>query len=464
MATMSRMTAACIAGALGLGAQQAGAAGFMLFEYSVSGLGNALAGGAASAEDASTIYANPAGMARLGDAQFVGGAHVILPSTEFKDSNSRTVGGAALTGGDGGDGGVNAVVPNLFYSRAVNDRWTAGIGITVPFGLSTDYDDGWQGRYHALGSDLRTVNINPSVAFQVTPRWSVGLGVSALHGDLAEFSNAIDTFGVCVGTLQQTANLTAAAAGANCNAGLGFAGPANAATDAKVKLEGDDWGYGFNVGLLFQPDSRTRIGFAYRSKVELELDGRARYDVSNVPGAFQTSITNAPILKNTGAKADLTLPEIVSISSFQQLNDRWSLMGDITWTRWSQFDTLVVEFDNGARDLVVEERWENSFRVALGMTYTPSSTWTWRFGVAYDEAAAQRNDLVSPRIPDEDRTWVTAGFSFAATPSINLDVGYAHLFMPDRKVRLADATTGHVLEGEFESSVDILSAQLNWTF
>lgn len=457
MAAMRRMTAFCLAGALGLGAQQAGAAGFMLFEYSVSGLGNALAGGAASAEDASTIYANPAGMARLGDAQLVGGAHVILPSTEFTDINSRTVGGGPMPGGDGGDGGVNAVVPNLFYSRAIDDRWTAGIGITVPFGLSTDYDDDWQGRYHALGSDLRTVNINPSAAFQLTPRWSVGFGVSALHGDLAEFSNAVDTFGVCrrIGRTPAACNNPAVG---------GLAGPANIDTDAKVKLEGDDWGFGFNFGVLFQPDSRTRIGFAYRSKVELELDGRARYDISRVPGAFQTLIDPAPILKNTGAKADLTLPEIISISSFQQLNDRWSLMGDITWTRWSQFDTLVVEFDNGAPDLVVEERWENSFRVALGMTYTPSSAWIWRFGVAYDQAAAKRNDLVSPRIPDEDRTWLTAGFSFAATPSINLDMGYAHLFMPDRKVRLADATTGHLLEGEFESSVDILSAQVNWTF
>ncbi|MDZ7754411.1 MAG: outer membrane protein transport protein [Gammaproteobacteria bacterium] len=461
MATIKRITALWVAGVLAVGSQQACAAGFMLFEYSVSGLGNALAGGAASAEDASTIYANPAGMTRLGNSQFLGGAHVILPSTKFKDSNSQTAGGASLEGGDGGDGGVNAVVPNLFYSHAIDDRWTAGLGITVPFGLSTDYDDGWQGRYHALESDLRTVNINPSVAFQVTPRWSVGLGVSALHGDLKEFSNAIDNFGVCGGLLQQgVSGVTSGTCGA-------LGGPANATVDSRVKLEGDDWGYGFNVGVLFQPDSRTRIGLSYRSKVELELDGSADYRLPDAAAAasFRNAVNALPtVLSDSGASADLTLPEIVSISSFQQLSDRWSLMGDITWTRWSRFDSLVVEFDNGAPNLVIEEDWDNSFRVALGMTYTPSPTWTWRFGVAYDQAAAKRNDRVSPRIPDEDRTWVTAGFSFAATPSINLDVGYAHLFMPDRKIRLTNATTGHVLEGEFESEVDILSAQLNWTF
>ena len=466
MATTNRLLVASIAGAMGLGAQQAGAAGFMLFEHSVSGLGNAFAGASSSAEDATTVFFNPAGMSRLGDSQVIGALHFISPSTEFKDegstvSTSLPGGGGRLQGGDGNDGGDEAMVPNLFYTRALNDRWTAGLGISVPFGLATDWKDGWQGRYHALGSELLTVNVNPSLAWQVSPEWSVGVGVSALYGDLKEFSNAIDSFGVCAGLLQQgVPGVTPATCGA-------LGGPANAAVDSHVKLEGDDWGYGFNFGILYQPDSRTRVGFAYRSRVKLELEGSADY---RLPGAaqaagFRGAVNAIPtVLTDTGASADLTLPEMVAISSHQVLNDRWALMGEITWTRWSRFDELVVKFDNGASPLVIEENWQDSFRIALGMTYTASPRWKWRFGFAYDEQAARDNDLVSPRIPDEDRTWLTTGFSYLPSEDLAVDVAYARLFIPDRKIRTPDPSTGHMLVGEFESSVDILGAQVRWAF
>ncbi len=165
------------------------AAGFALVEQSMSGLGNAYAGGAAGAEDASTIFYNPAGMTRLNGQQLIVGTHVVMPSVKFHNEGSTHVTGLPLSGGNGGDGGVTKPVPNLYYSRKVSDKFSVGMGINAPFGLATDYDKNWVGRYHAVESDVLTVNINPSIAYKITDNLSFGAGFNVQYMK-AKLSNA----------------------------------------------------------------------------------------------------------------------------------------------------------------------------------------------------------------------------------------------------------------------------------
>ena len=166
------------------------ASGFAIIEQSVSGLGNAFAGGAASADDASTIFFNPAGMMLLQDQQVVTGGHVIIPSAKFSATTATNAMGGSLGTNNGGDGGETAVVPNLYYSFKSSDKFALGVGITAPFGLVTKYDDTWVGRYHAVESDVMTVNVNPAFAYQATDKLTVAAGFSIQYIDVTLSSMA----------------------------------------------------------------------------------------------------------------------------------------------------------------------------------------------------------------------------------------------------------------------------------
>ncbi|MFQ5642716.1 MAG: OmpP1/FadL family transporter, partial [Thiogranum sp.] len=228
------------------------ASGFALIEQSASQMGNAFAGGSAVANDASTIYFNPAGMTRL-KTQAVAGTHLVITSAKF-DGTGTDPAGFPTSGGNGGDAGGNGVVPNLYFSTPLGDGLFAGIGINVPFGLSTEYDDGWKGRYQAIESEVKTININPSMAYQINNRLSVGVGVSLQYID-AKLTQNIDQGSLCVPTQAQLQALGVPGADpANC------AGLVPQGSDGFAKVEGDNWAGGYNLGLLYEPTSSTRVG------------------------------------------------------------------------------------------------------------------------------------------------------------------------------------------------------------
>ncbi|MGD8703633.1 MAG: outer membrane protein transport protein, partial [Desulfosarcina sp.] len=234
-------------------------AGFAIIEQSAASAGYAYAGAAAVAEDASTIFFNPAGMSLQSGNELQIGGHYIIPKAEFKNQGSNNglpppLSGPLL-GGNGGDAGEAALVPNLFYMHDFSDKWKAGIGITAPFGLVTEYDNGWVGRYYALKSDLATLNINPSVAYKINDQWSLGVGISFQRVE-AELTQAIDW-----GTALVSQGLAPPTLSQNL--------------DGTAKIEGDDWGFGANVGLIFEPRPGTRLGLHYRSQIDHTLEGDA---------------------------------------------------------------------------------------------------------------------------------------------------------------------------------------------
>jgi long-chain fatty acid transport protein len=442
-ATLTRLSVlAVLAGYAGV----VGAAGFALIEQSASGMGDAFAGGSAAAEDASTIFFNPAGMTRLPGMQVVVGVHAIGPSATFNNQGSTLAPPAPpqpLTGGNGGDAGSWAYVPNLYFSWELNDKLWLGLGVNAPFGLKTEYEGGWVGRYQALNSQLLTTNINPSIAYKVNDKVSLGLGFSAQRAS-ATLSKAIDSSTICLGTL----------GGPTCNA-FGLAVPQT--RDASQELTADDWGYGFNLGALFQISPDMRIGVSYRSQINYTLTGTSTF--TGVPAP----INQSPQLQTSVATADLTVPDSASVSVFQTFGDKWEMMGDITWTHWSVFDQLVVQFANGAPNNVTPENWQNTWRFSLGLNYKPNEHWKLRTGVAWDQTPVTSSQSRTPRIPDNSRTWLAVGGSWYFAKGASLDVGYAHLFIPNTPIDHTEPASG-VLIGNYDNSVNIVSVQLVYSF
>ncbi len=444
---------ACVLLAVGMGGAAYGA-GFALIEQSVPGLGNAFAGGSAAAEDATTIFYNPAGLTVLDGPEFVVGAHMVVPQAEFTDKGSthmlQAVTGIPLSGTNGGDGGKAGVVPNLYYSRPFGEDLVFGLGVNAPFGLATEYDRDWVGRYHAVESDVKTLNINPTLAVRLSERLSVGFGVNIQYIE-ATLSNAID-FG----------SLDAAGVFAPLGIPAGALGLVPQMSDGFVKVEGDDWSVGFNAGLLYQFSAATRVGLSYRSQVHHNLDGTARF--SDVPAG----LAPAPLFKNTGVEAAIGLPDVVSASIYHQLNSAWAVMGDITWTNWSVLDELRVEFDNPLQeDGVTTTAWDDNYRYSVGATYTPSERWTARCGVAFDETPIPDAAHRTPRIPGEDRLWIALGGGYQITDHIRIDAAYAHLFIDDpvvAKTLSGENISRGGLNGTYDASVDIANVQLTWSF
>jgi long-chain fatty acid transport protein len=443
-----RALAQCSAvAALAVYAGGAGAAGFALIEQSASGVGNAFAGGSASAEDASTIFFNPAGMTRLPGKQVVVGVHGIDPSATFNNQGSTLnapLNTIPLTGGNGGDAGGWSFVPNLYLSWQLTDSLWLGIGVNTPFGLKTDYESGWVGRYQALDSELKTININPSIAYKVNDKVSLGLGLSAQRAE-ATLSKAIDVGTICFGT---------PGLGPGTCTGLGLT-PQNA--DGSQELNASDWGYGFNLGALFQISPDMRIGVSYRSQVKYTLSGTSTF--SNIAAPLNSS----PRLQTSAATADLTVPDSASVSVFQSFGDKWEMMGDITWTHWTVFQQLVVNFANGAPSNITPEDWQNTWRFSLGLNYKPDEKWKLRTGVAWDQTPVPNSTLRTARIPDNSRTWLAVGASWYFTKGASLDVSYAHLFVPNTPINHTEQASG-ILIGSYDNSVNIVSLQVSYSF
>ena len=445
---------------LAIFSSNAHAAAFGIIEQSVTGLGAAFSTGSTAASDGSTVYYNPAGMSFLKNrnaADF--GAHVIDPNAKFKDAGSTSFLGANLNvnNENGGDAGPVALVPNFYYTRAINDKWTAGVGVNAPFGLTTDYKDGWTGRYHALHSEIVTVNVNPSVSYKANDKLSLGFGINVQYIK-SILSNAVDFGGICF-----AAENVAMTVGAGTCTALSLSPQAD---DGEAEVTGDDISLGYNLGMLWQATPQTRIGVAYRSRIKHKLKGEVDFDNPTTGNA--APIANAAGLVDGDVKASVTLPDSLSVGFQHAINNKLTINGDFTWTNWSLIEELRIDFDNTlASDSVVSLEYQDSNRYSLGLTYVQDSKWTWRAGIAFDESATRNAELLSVRTPDADRTWLSAGFTYKPSNKMSIDFGVAHLFIDDAKIR--KTATGEdlfrgALVGEYDIDVNILSAQARWIF
>lgn len=428
---------------------QVHAAGYSLIEQSGTGLGNAYAGMSARSDDASLQFYNPASLSFLKPGSQISlGGSLILPAVNFDRGAAlnTTFGNSAIQGNDGGDAGKFAAVPNFYYAADLNDHVKYGVGVSVPFGLGTEYSNGWLGRYHALKSELMTLNINPAISWKANDQFAVGGGISLQYA-AATLTNAIDSSGICLGT----------APVGTCNA-LGLGQPGNVATDSHVKLKGDDFSWGYNFGFVYKPSPQTIVGASYRSMIKHTLAGDAIFRRS---AGLNTLLVGSTQLTNTGLKADLALPEIASLSIAHEMNDRLELLGDITWTNWSRFKELRIRFDNPVQaDGVTTTQWKDSWRFSAGANYRVNQQLKLRAGVAYDQSPVPDAEHRTPRIPDQDRIWVALGASWHLSEKQTVEIGYAHISIKDAKTN--NTTEGVIkqnLQGTFEPYVNLVSAQ-----
>ena len=458
MRNTTKISGFVLAALFGMGFQSTlQAAGFALIEMNASGQGNAYAGAAVGTNDASTIFFNPAGMMNFDGDQLVIVGHYIGPSADFENdgsSLSTSLGplGGPINGGDD-DGGTSAFVPNLYWTKTLSEDMKFGLGFNSPFGLKTEYDDDWVGRYHAVESDLKTVNINPSLAYRVDDKLAVGGGLNVMLADVT-LSNAIDMASLCI----------AALAAPSC------AGEGPQDLDGFAKLEGDnydDLGVGFNLGVVYQINPQVKIGVAYRSEVEINVDGDADFTVPGSNPALNAVIAGSGgLFDDSDIEATVDLPESFSVSLSYEVGE-FTWLFDWTRTGWSSYDELRVEYDNPAQpDSVTTNDWDDSDRYSIGLDYRYSDKMILRTGVAYDETPVPSAELRTPRLPGNDRTWVSFGVTYIVNPKMSFDVGYSHLFIDDADINnefeSSVPTLRHTLSGEYTADVDILSAQLNW--
>jgi long-chain fatty acid transport protein len=241
---------------------------------------------------------------------------------------------------------------------------------------------------------------------------------------------------------------------------LGMPGMVPQGNDGIVTLKGDNWAGGYNAGILYEFTGDTRAGIAYRSRIKQKLDGDA--DFSEVPAPNLTGR-----FLDTGIKADITLPDTLSIGVLHNLFDNVAVMADVTWTNWSMLNEIRIRFDNPQEtDAVTTMQWKDTFRYALGMAYKPEP-WAFRVGVAYDQTPVPDAARLTPRIPDNDRTWITVGAGYNLSDNVSVNAGYAHLFFRNPEIRKTltgeDQLLGG-LSGSYKGKVDIISIEASFIF
>ncbi len=450
---MNRSLAVATGTALSLAAtiSTAHASGFQIREQSATVVANATAGASALAEDVTYMNYNPASIGFISGTAIAAPRNVILPTFDVENASADPVGApgsGAYGNNESQDGGTTAFVPALAMKTELRPDLDLGLSITAPWGLATEYDDDWAGRFHAVETELTTININPVLALRVSPRLTIAGGIQAQYAD-ATLSNKVDY------------GLAGAAAGFGTTPASGIEGLA--------PLEGDDWAFGFNLGAIFELSERTRVGVAYRSKIEHEVGGDAEFEADNATAAATLAgFQSANVFSNPSATADLNLPAVLSVGASHAIDDRLTLLGEVSWTQWSEFEELVVEFEDNTPDSTTTYDWDDTFMVAAGANYALDDRWTLRGGIGYDESPSP-DATRTPRVPDNDRTWLSIGASFEPTPNLTLSGSYVHIFVDDGTINL-EATPGGEnesrgnLRADTSASVDIIALQASYRF
>lgn len=450
----------------GLYAGAANASAFQLLEQNVSGLGAAYAGSAAVAEDASTVFYNPAGMALLpaGKKHMAAGLNLINPSAKFSDGGSVAAAGQVLGGNNGGDAGSLAAVPHGYFTMPLTDSIQFGVGVGAPFGLKTEYDSNWKGRFLGIKSSVETLNLNPSLSYKVNDAVALGLGVNyqKLKG---EFTSAVN-YAAVLGQLAANPALSA------------LAPLAATAGEGRSMITGDDTAWGYNLGVLVQAGPATRLGLSYRSAIKYHLTGSASFTsnanlttalnaIAGVNPAAASMIAGRLPTRGGAIYSDIKLPDTLTLSALHRLDDRWDLLGDLSWTGWAKIQSLDFKYANDNSMLSsTRENWRNTLRVALGANYRMSNQWTLRGGLAYDQTPVADSNR-TPRLPDNNRTWLSFGGQYKLNKDAALDFGYSHLFVPKASINDNAGNAANVygtLQGQYKSGVDILGVQYSQAF
>jgi long-chain fatty acid transport protein len=330
------------------------AGGLTLYEVGTADVGLASAGYTARAQDASTVFTNPAGMTRLEGNQLTLGAQLLYADLKFSIDQGTS---PALGSSDGGNPVGWFPGGGFFYSYSLSPDVKLGLAATGNFGLALKYDDGWVGRYYVQQATLIGMSILPSVAFRINDKLSLGASLNAMWGkfkDVVAVNNIVGQ-------------------------------------DGKLQLDDNTWGWGGNVGLLYEPAPGSRLGVTYNSQVKLDFNGPARW-TDLAPGL--EALLRSRGLLDANVNLGMTVPQGVNASFYQELDPRWALLGSVGWQQWSKFGRVDIGVDSSdPRSLTTQLNYKDTWHVAAGAQYRMASPWTLMFGVAYDSAFQDSNNI-----------------------------------------------------------------------
>ncbi|WP_137166598.1 OmpP1/FadL family transporter [Salinimonas lutimaris] len=410
------------------------AAGFQVNEHSANGLGRAFAGQAATPENASVLATNPAAIGVFKKSQVSGSINYIDPNVDI-EGQSFTPGAMAEPVNASEDNIADtAIIPSFFYVKPLDDKLLFGLGAFTTYGLRTDYGSDFEASHFANDAEVKSFTINPAVSYKVNDTLRVGFGMNVTYAD-AEISSAVPNS--LAPALSQLTGV-----------------PAENLQGASIfKLEGDDYGFGWNAGVFWQPTSMTNVALSYRAETKLELDG-------------EVSSALTPGLNQPGS-LDLNLAAITELAVNQKLGDQWSVQASVVFTDWSTFEKLEANLASGDDFLIKEENFDDSWRGSLGVTYMLNDEYTLRAGFAYDDGVVTTENR-SLSIPDTDRVWYTAGMTYNMTKDTSFDVGYAFIDGREANINKSRAlgSTGitSTMVGTQSANAHILSVQVNHSF
>ena len=477
------------------------ASGYKLNEQSAAGMGTAHAGRAAMAEDASVVFYNPAAMTELDRAQLTAGFTYIKGNGEFTGEATNAA-GEKITGADDADpysdGGNylgEAFIPFVYYVQPINDKFSVGLGIFSPFGTSTNYEDDFVGGGFADETSLKSIEIAPTFAYKINDQLSIGGGIDIVYMDglLSKFVDSVPYSSAVNGLAGEAYPL-----GQTQYRGY----------ESHYEVSGDDWGYGWNLGVYYKLSEKTTVGFAYRSEIEITLEGDstfannelAVYDDNDTPAnpanpatIADDSVTTISVAPQA-SEVPLTTPASATIAVTHQATDELLLQAGATWTGWSSFqnfDVIATEratpsladgldisdiaYDSGngldAGNIGhIDERWVDVWAVALGGTYQLNDKLALRAGYAFDQSPV-RDEFRTARVPSSDRQWLTFGAGYVVNSDLSFDVAAGYLFMNPMDLEEINKKNDNTatdskasVTGEYEIDVFGLSAQVNYKF
>lgn len=396
------------------------AAGFHLREQSAAAQGNAYAGATAGAENGSYAYYNVAGITRQKGMQVNMGGTYIAPRATAK--NVR---------GQSGERGANvenvvhaAISPNGTVSYQLNDKAFAAIAANSQFGMITKYDPEWVGSNHGITSDLKSGTITPMFAYKATDKLSLGAGVQMQY---------------------VWAHLTSSntlAPGVRVN---------------NITTNGNDFDMGYQLGALYEFTDSTRVGVGYRSEINHKLKGKMKS--SGSPSPLFNALTNQKI------SAKLTTPAMLSMGVYHDVNEKWAVMAEYQRVFWSSFQNLTFKSQNGGYTISnVKENWRDTNFYSIGTSYMLDNQWKLRLGLAYDQSAV-RYAHRTPRIPDSDRIWYSAGLGYQYNENLSFDIGYTYIQAHKAKMNTAvTQNSGYNASADYSNSVKVFAFSLNYAF
>ena len=471
--TLNRITLAIYAGIAFMASSQVFAAGYQFGTQSARNQGSSNAG-ALEAADASVLYYNPAGLSYVVGTTASLDLALVVPHSEFQFSRAATGNIAAPVNVPNADTGgryvKTTVVPHQYFSHQIDSRYTIGLGLFVPYGSAVDFDDHFAGRYFTRGSDLKSLNINPSIAIRLNDQHRLGFGISAQYMQ-AEIDKNYNMQSLAVGVCAQSTACMSAAGLKAVSAWYGNVADTTAHTD------GHAWGYGYNLGYIYEPTPATRLGIAYRSSIRSQFNGSTEFTVPALPGGnpLATGIASALTTALSSASASLLIrtPETLSLSAYHQTAGAWAFMGDITYTRNSRLDQISISTpipSNPGRTMTLKTEWRDTYKASVGASYRWDDRTTLRTGYMFDQGANSDARYALPTMPDSDRQWLSFGLSYQFSDRNTIDVAYSHIWLKPADIARTDddyvAANGSpgTLYGRYHSNLNLLSVQWNHRF